>query len=79
MLKEQEQTQEKKVNKETGEITIGKQGIGGRLIEGTSKKGETYIAYSIYWTKENGQELQIKQVFLSDLELEMIKILDPKA
>lgn len=54
-----------------------RKGINGRLITGKSAKtGNEYTAFQIYYLKANGDELQIKQVFLTDLELEMLKILE---
>ena len=54
-------------------------GVNGRIKKGiSSKTGNEYTAYEVYYVKENGEELSIKQVFLSDLELEMLSILENK-
>lgn len=63
---------------ENNKTTKQRIGVNGRVIQGTSAKGKEYTAYEIYYVKSNGQELSIKQVFLSDLELEMLAILQSK-
>ena len=51
-------------------------GLNGEVIKGvSSKSGKEYTAYNITWVNEQGRETQIKQVFLSDLELQMLEIL----
>ena len=50
-------------------------GLNGEIVEATSKAGKAYKAYRIYWMKPTGEKINVKQVFLSDLELDMIQIL----
>lgn len=50
-------------------------GLNGEIVEGISKSGKEYKAYNIYWVNPDGSRLNVKQVFLSDLELEMLAML----
>ena len=50
-------------------------GLNGEIIEGTSKSGKEYKAYNIFWVNPDGSRVNVKQVFLSELELQMLSIL----
>lgn len=50
-------------------------GLNGEIVEGVSKSGKEYKAYNIYWVNPDGSRVNVKQVFLSELELQMLSIL----
>lgn len=50
-------------------------GLNGEIVEGISKSGKEYKAYNIYFINKDGSRVNVKQVFLSDLELQMLTIL----
>lgn len=50
-------------------------GLNGEIVEGISKTGKEYKAYNIFWVNQDGTRVNVKQVFLSELELQMLSIL----
>ncbi|MEM4395823.1 MAG: hypothetical protein QXW48_04510 [Thermoplasmata archaeon] len=53
-----------------------KEGLNGEIIEGTSSKtGKPYKAYNIFWINKDGTKTNVKQIFLSDLEIQMLDLL----
>lgn len=53
-----------------------KEGLNGEIIEATSAKtGNPYKAYRVFWINKDGTETTVKQIFLSDLEIQMLDIL----
>ena len=60
-------------NEKTGELQ--NIGLNGEIVEATSKNGKEYKAYNIYWINPDGSRVNVKQVFLSELELQMLAIL----
>ena len=50
-------------------------GLNGEIVEGISAKGKEYKAYNIFWVNPDGSRVNVKQVFLSELELQMLAIL----
>jgi len=50
-------------------------GLNGEIVTGVSKSGKDYTAYNIFWVNQDGTRINVKQVFLSDLELNMLSIL----
>lgn len=54
-------------------------GLNGEIITATSKAGNEYQAYRIFWVKPSGEKVNVKQVFLSELELQMLAILQAES
>lgn len=50
-------------------------GLNGEIVDGVSKAGKEYKAYNIFWVNQDGSRVNVKQVFLSELELQMLAIL----
>lgn len=50
-------------------------GLNGEIVDGVSKAGKEYKAYNIFWVNPDGSRVNVKQVFLSELELQMLAIL----
>lgn len=50
-------------------------GLNGEIVDGVSKTGKEYKAYNIFWVNADGSRVNVKQVFLSELELQMLAIL----